>query len=190
MEYLLFLAGLMKWIKGITWLFNSWALVGSLIVIVLYWGVLAPASTGNLGDPINIHIHVIVILLMIIDLFIVAFPIRLLHAIYSIVLLFVYIFMTLVYHWAGVNSAIYSPLNWMNSPGLAAGLSVAVVFVVTIMMHLVCFEGYCLRRYIRSKFIESPNMVQPTKLNVVSNPEIADKGYDNTGFADENVEKM
>lgn len=159
----------MKWLKAVTWLTSVWALNGSLAVVILFWGYFIMFS-GNVNsiaaDPFDLHAHAMITILLVVDIFLVSFPVRFLHVVYPICLLLFYVLLSLIYHWTEVTSAVYPPLNWRNDPGLAAGLSLIGSLAGTVILHSLVFGMYRIRYSI--KVLVTEKVIPPTELYVIS----------------------
>lgn len=136
----------------------------------------------------NVVTHGINSVYVFINLWITGIPIRLLHFWHPLVFGYVYSVFTLVYYAAGgVNAGgqpyIYSVLDWGSNPGLAAGLDLAVVFVMIPAAHFVCFLICKLRILIYHRCgCSRTSSVAPTES--ISDSQAGGKeGVDNEAFA-------
>lgn len=93
----------MPLILKVYWSLHNTSLVLSLLITSMYWIGLnetALANGINPLDPVNLLTHGGITILMLIDLFVVAHPIRLMHFIQLIVLEIVYGMFTCIYYFA------------------------------------------------------------------------------------------
>eukprot|EP00057_Strongylocentrotus_purpuratus_P000938 XP_001187320.2 PREDICTED: protein rolling stone [Strongylocentrotus purpuratus] len=136
------------WYFKLTWiLFNINIAIAPLVSIV-YWALLHDYSNDDgsrdpLGDGVNVNVHGMNSVLIVIDLFVSAHPIRITHIVYVIMYSLVYTVFSLIFWAAGGvdpygNRYIYPILNWEDIPGLTCayllGLAV-VLFVVQCLMY-------------------------------------------------------
>jgi len=129
-------------------LFQSVSFNISLITCLLFWIMVAPTSpTHYLKSPLNIHEHGIVFLLVLIDVFVLKLPCRYLHLVYTIAWALLYLILTLILHATQVDSKIYDFLDWVNSPGLAAGLGIGFGIAGGFIGQAINYGCYSLRIY-------------------------------------------
>lgn len=134
------------WHQKIMWvLFNigiSWA----VSVTVLYWALL---RTGPI-DGVNITTHLVNALVGVFDIGVTGVPVRLLHIVYPTAAAGAYAVFTGIYFAAnGTNTLdrpyIYSVIDYGSSPGLSAGLVLAVVLVFFPVIYLLTYGIFLLR---------------------------------------------
>jgi len=139
----------LRWFHHLNWLLCNVVVNVAIIVTIFYWVVIGRTRTAALNlRPRTFHLHVTNTILVLIDIFMVAFPTRLLHFIYSIGYGLLYVLFLLILHWTGVNSAVYTVLNWARKPGVAVGWCVLAVVVLPIAMQAITFGLYHLRALI------------------------------------------
>ncbi|XP_071491361.1 protein rolling stone-like [Diadema antillarum] len=153
---------LTPWYLKLSWaLFNINVMVAPLVTVV-YWSVLhdySPPEEGEVRNPLNVglnvNVHAMNGILIILDLFVSAHPIRIVHWIYGLAYGFVYIVFTVIY-WAagGVNSwggtAIYPILDWGEIPGLTCAYVLAIALAIGVIQCIV-YALFRLRVYISMK---------------------------------------
>ncbi|XP_030847819.1 protein rolling stone [Strongylocentrotus purpuratus] len=128
--------------RGQWLLFNMYASV-AILLSLLYWGALYVPGTVDLYYDINFHtLNGIVAL---IEIFLSAMVIRLLHFIYPFMFAVAYVVFAGIYYAAGGtdeegNPSIYSILDFGANPGLAAGLAIGAV-VVVVVVHILIVWG-------------------------------------------------
>ncbi|XP_078487924.1 protein rolling stone-like [Ciona intestinalis] len=141
-----------NWGSAIVWILINVAFSAALVTDLLYWALLSSGTNSSrLAEPFNVHSHAINLLLLIIDIFVTSYPIRLLHFIYPVGYGLVYTSFSLILHGSGFTSAIYSLLNWATSPGIAAAACFGVSFVAMPLSHLLLWGLYHLRTFIARK---------------------------------------
>ena len=134
--------------RSVVWLLHSVAQTGAICITILFWAALAPSATpGSLGDPFNIAIHAVNSVLFLIEVFVIAFPMRLLHFVYPMIFGIAYVIATLIFHATGITSAVYPVLDWENDPGIAAAFSVGGV-VGAVIVHSGMFGLHYLRKLV------------------------------------------
>ncbi|GFO44014.1 protein rolling stone-like [Plakobranchus ocellatus] len=133
------------WLMKILWLLSNIGFDAAIIVTILYWALVFK----ELKIALSVMTHAVNSLYVILDIFLVACPVRLLHLVYSCGFATVFIAFSVFYHLGdGTNSDsdpyIYSALDW-SDPGPTAGLAIGVVFVAVPLVHLFQFALYTLR---------------------------------------------
>ncbi|XP_072164282.1 protein rolling stone-like [Diadema setosum] len=153
---------LTPWYLKLSWaLFNINVMIAPLVTVV-YWSVLhdySPPEEGEVRNPLdvglNVNVHAMNGILIILDLFVSAHPIRIVHWIYGLAYGLVYGIFTVIY-WAagGVNSwgetAIYPILDWGEIPGLTCAYAVGLLLVLGVIQ-CIAYALYRLRLYISVK---------------------------------------
>ena len=137
------------WYQKVYWVLYSVTIQGTIFAIIGYWGLAFDPVT----DPItyaNLLKHLIAGILAIVDLFVTAIPIRILHVIYAITFTAIWIIFSGIYYVAGGtdiygNRSIYKALNYEKNPAAATGLVISVVFVGIPVLYLCIFGLYLLR---------------------------------------------
>ena len=138
------------------WLFFNIAADIVVVVVILFWALAAPVLPSSFfKEPIAYHLHVVNLIFLILDLFYVSVPVHLMHFIYSLITVIIYLLSTLILHWSGVKSDIYPEvLDWKNLPtrsALYSLLGAALVF----LSHLLVFGLYKLRVHIQKQKVEA-----------------------------------
>nr|XP_039260346.1 protein rolling stone-like [Styela clava]XP_039260347.1 protein rolling stone-like [Styela clava]XP_039260348.1 protein rolling stone-like [Styela clava] len=153
-----------KILRSTTWMLFSISATAQVLIFLTYWVFLAPiAAPEDIPTPYNIHRHAINLLLVLIDVFVAAFPIRLPHAVYAMIVAFLYCLMTLIEHLTGGISAVYPFLNWATNPGLAAGICVGLSILGPIVVQSIFFGFYNLRLAI-AKCVDKSRSPETTRL--------------------------
>lgn len=141
-----FVTDRLKWYHIATWLFQVISFGHALWVTLIFWGILVKdASPEYLREPIGQHKHSVQFGFLLIDIFMISFPIRWLHFIYLTLFAILYSIFTAIMHWAKVNSRIYGFLDYENSPGLGVGVLLASSLIAAPIMHSIPFALYHLR---------------------------------------------
>ncbi len=140
----------MSILSKISWIFHDMINGVAPIVTVIYFAFLYPLAVKQ--DPafaasaLDINIHGINTIIMIIDNFMNAMPVRVMHAIYPVIYGLVYVVFSLVYYAADPSVHILYPklLDW-SSPGTTIPCIIIVVFVLMPLMQLMWYGLYILR---------------------------------------------
>lgn len=137
-----------NWYDKIHWLLFTIATGVTLTVVLLYWPLVYTPDSSI--DGLNINSHLTNGIMALLDVWISSTPVRILHMIYLQAFGAAYITFSGIYFAAnGTNDQgqpfIYSALDYGNSPGLAAGIVVAVVLVMLPIIHLIFYLQYVFR---------------------------------------------
>lgn len=138
----------------IYWSTNTIAMDLCLVISTVYWSLLFKGTIQTPADPI---VHLGNSLVMLIELIVVAHPVRLLHFYVSLVFGLCYVFFNYVYYICGGTNktggvAIYSILNWEKEPTLSVFVCCAIaVFIIAI--HILIYGIYRLRIWLYGKFL-------------------------------------
>lgn len=139
----------LQWYHMIQWVLFTLGVQASATVMILYWGLLYRGGTIN---KYNAHYHLINGIVGVIDLWVSGPPIRFLHFYMPQLLSGAYISFTGIYYAAGGTgengtSYIYPPIDYAESPSLAAGLCVGV-FLCIPFLHFLFFAMYMARYWL------------------------------------------
>ncbi|XP_028139726.1 protein rolling stone [Diabrotica virgifera virgifera] len=135
------------------WLLNTVATSTAFAITTIYWSVIYnPKKVTN--PVINYFVHGNNSLMVLLDLWIVGHPIRILHVIYTVLLGVTYTIFTLIYYSAGGTNKdgytfIYKIVDW-TKPGLTVGTCCGVI-VFLIILHLLMFLISSWRRSLQEK---------------------------------------
>lgn len=142
-----------KWYK-VYWVTNVIATDAAFGVTFWFHTLIYDKETMGFS-ALNYFNHINNSLLMMLDLFVVAHPIRLLHFIYPLLFVLFYGFFSIIYYWAGGLSRqdtdfIYGSLDW-NKPGQTTVINFfCMIFFV--LLHTFCWGLYQFRLWLHSKF--------------------------------------
>jgi len=181
-----------RWFHKITLLLHTLCFNASLVTILLFWTLLASNSDRPLVTPINFHVHGVTLLLMIIDLFVIKLPVRLLHFVYTSVLGLLYVLYTFILHVTGVQSAVYSFLNWEKSPGNAVGMGLLFSICGAVAGQTVAYCLYRVRLLLRRSpccYSCCPNECgdESLELSNSATEKQEKEGFENAIFANDGV---
>lgn len=132
------------------WILYSTSVDSAFTVSVGYW-LYKPFSRKQVPLYLDMY-HFWNSVLMLMDLFIVAIPVRLLHVYTSIIFAFIYVIFTICYEYTGHTDPhgkpyIYPVLRWKKDVGLAVG-GVLVGLICLVVIRCVVFCLYKLRSWI------------------------------------------
>ncbi|XP_077966435.1 protein rolling stone-like [Styela clava] len=145
--------GGIKWLRGITWLFFTLTVGPTFVVTILFWSYVAPDLDPDIAySVISIFRHGISFALLLIDLFVSAFPVRIAHGVYMMALAAFYGIFTIILWRAKVTDAVYGILDWEKYPELASGIIVAVTLIAAPCIHLALFLLYRLRMHVYNRY--------------------------------------
>ncbi|XP_063431882.1 protein rolling stone-like [Mytilus trossulus] len=142
----------LQMIKRLKWQWTLYNIsVGTApLVAILYWVI---AYDGSGYNFINVNTHGVNAAFILLDTFITRMPVRLLHVYQSLLLGFTYIFFTIIYwFFGGLNQFgqpfIYTVLNYGQSPKKAFIYVMAIIFIVSPLIHSFVFFLYRFRVFI------------------------------------------
>ena len=133
---------------GINWFqMVQWALFtvagGSVVVgVSLYWTfVYEPGKKTSEFEGVNLNTHLLSAVFAVIDIWISGTPIRIYHVVYLQLYGIAYFSMTIMYYMAGGtdhsgNRAIYPPLDYGQTPEIAAVAILVTLFIFFPLVHL------------------------------------------------------
>ncbi|XP_017154088.1 protein rolling stone [Drosophila miranda] len=137
------------------WLYNM-TISLALIISTVYWVFLHGKMNKPMRFPaISVITHGLNTVMMLIDFLVVAFPLRLLHVVYSMALAILFFVFTLIYHFCGGtdefgNPYVYPILDW-NNPTRCLVTFVGI-FVLIMCYWLLLFGLYKLKRMFNRAF--------------------------------------
>jgi hypothetical protein len=145
----------------------------AVAITLLYWALFyEPHSKQNLFSIDSLHVHLINGILAFVDLWVSGVPVRIYHALYSVLFAISYVIFTGVYYAAGGtdptgNSSIYPFLNYKSNPGSAVGLGIVCSLVLMTSIHTVFYLQFVIRNwitcYIQRRFYGQNKAIQCRK---------------------------
>lgn len=136
-----------EWYHQVTWLIYNIAFCAAIIVTVAYW--LFQAENVKFLDVVT---HAFNTVFVLIELILGCVPIRLLHCLYTVIYLTLYVIFSVIYWQAdGLNAKgkpyIYKILDYDDkNPGVITALILALVVVAPPLIQLAMLGLYKLRR--------------------------------------------
>lgn len=120
------------WYFKISWVLFSIAIVGSILVTLLFFIFLWPSYIQS-GQDKNIHLHVINSFIAGMELLFTAIPLRFWHVVYVLLYGIVYFIFTAIYYWAGNTTPIYLDVIDWSKPAKTFGILLAICFAIPIL---------------------------------------------------------
>ena len=142
--------------EKIQWLLFTVGTEFAVAITLIYWTLFyQPHSKQNFFSLDSLHIHLINGILALVDLWMTGVPVRVYHALYSILLALSYVAFTGIYYAAGGtdptgNSFIYPFLNYKSSPGSAVGLGIMCALLLMTAILFIFFILSLIRNWITS----------------------------------------
>ena len=129
------------------------------IITLIYFGILYPrlvATRGYHVQAVDVHIHGVNSIVIVIEMFLAAYPVRLLHIIYPILYGLAYVIFSLLYFATDpVNHIVYrNVLDW-RYPGQTIGVILGLALIVIPIFQLMLFGLYRLRLWIYKTYVRS-----------------------------------
>ena len=165
--------GGIPWYLSLTWVLFLVSSELSIPIVLFYW--------TNPDDMINhwgvtLHVHLFNIFPGLVDVFISGFPVRLLHFFYIVGFASVYAVFTGIYYAAGGTNTdgdqyIYKILDYENQPVTSSIVIIAMVFVVSTLMHLIYWGLYLLRVSLLCQKLPKDYSVENPVLNHTERPQ-------------------
>ncbi|XP_059616897.1 protein rolling stone-like [Phlebotomus argentipes] len=146
------------------WALHNSTLVMSIIITIIYWSILFDAEI-HIADATNVMTHATNSVFMFLDILIVAYPVRIYHAVHSLIFGLIYVIFSVIYFAAGGTTKsgatyIYSVLDW-NDPG-SAMITVVGVCALGIIIHTILYLIYLLRTWIFRRYFEKEEIMPTT----------------------------
>ena len=147
----------MTWYHGILWVVHDMISGAAPVVTLIYFGALYPLAVSE--DPefaasaLDINIHGINTVIMIMDNFIGAVPVRLMHIVYPMIYGIVYVAWSLIYFYMDPDNHVLYPkiLDW-NYPEITIPVLIAVLFFLMPLIQLTWYGWYRLRLWVFQKY--------------------------------------
>ncbi|XP_008199214.1 protein rolling stone-like [Tribolium castaneum] len=135
------------------WVLNVIATGTAFEITIMYWSLIYDEKVVDV-NAMTFFVHANNSVLMMIDLFVVAHPIRLLHCCYPVVFGICYVVFTVIFYAAGGTTTegqviIYDILDW-RKPGTTTVICLAAL-AFTVIVHVSCWGLYKFRIWTHSK---------------------------------------
>lgn len=148
------------------WMMHNITLILSICITIIYWAILHNAEM--VVDANNILIHATNCVFMLLDLVIVAYPVRIWHVIQPIGFGLLFCVFSVVYYLCGGTDKkgrpfIYNVLDW-RSPGKAM-VTVVGTIILAVMTHVLMFFLYKLRTFLYVRYF-NPKPILPTNSTI------------------------
>lgn len=89
---------------------------------------------------------------MLIDTFVISFPVRLFHCVYLQCFGLLYIMYTFILHTSNLNSAVYPFLDWADNAPIACAYGISLAIIGAFLVHLIFFGLYKLRSFLYIRY--------------------------------------
>ncbi|XP_030846981.1 protein rolling stone-like [Strongylocentrotus purpuratus] len=139
------LSSINPWYCQVTWILFNINTSLAPIISVVYWSLVHDFTSGDktnifsLAGISNIQVHALNIVVVFIDLMVSAYPVKIVHCIFTMGLGLIYVVFSLIY-WAagGLNPmngtrALYPILNWEKIPGLSCLFLLGVIVIMVLV---------------------------------------------------------
>ncbi|OQV25302.1 hypothetical protein BV898_00985 [Hypsibius exemplaris] len=124
------------WHFGLQWFLWNVGAPATVVVVILFWAVLVPSDSAIVSSAATVHVHLINGVAILVDLFLHAMPMQLLHMYQPLVYAATYAAFTGIYFASNGtdpagNSSIYPIItDYSHHTGLAVGADFAIVLIV------------------------------------------------------------
>lgn len=134
----------LPWYMRVQWFLFNTGITAALTITIGYWALIFdPDDPDFVVDAISISVHAINTLMAVIEIFLSAIPVRILHMIYPMIFGVIYVIFSVIYWAAGGREPynngnfVYEVLDYGNEPGTAVGAALGMVLVVLPVMHTI-----------------------------------------------------
>ena len=143
----------LPWYCKISWMLFSTVANGAIIVSVVYFAALYPQiySKGQFPGAADFNLHGINSVIILLELALSALPVRLLHAVFTMVFGAAYVTMSALLYAFYSKDAIYPDVLDWNHPGATAGTVCGLILGAVPILQLVLFCLYKLRVFVFRK---------------------------------------
>ncbi|VDI56778.1 Hypothetical predicted protein [Mytilus galloprovincialis] len=141
------------WYLKVDWVFFNVSNSASILVTMLYWGLIYSSSSTQ--TAVNIETHGLNMVYVLVNLFLTGIPVRFYHLFHPMVFGAAYVVFSIIYKILGGTNAqeksyIYSSFDWSNT-GYTTGLSLITVLVAIPICHIILFLLFLLRIFVNKK---------------------------------------
>ena len=146
----------MGWQYKIVWILYNVASSGCLMVTLIFWIMLYPqlGKLEGIGLYINLQLHAITSIIIFIEHFISAVPIRFLHVIYTLIYGLIYvIFSVIFYEVRSDHPVIYPGVLDFAHPGRTAAVLAVTALVLLPLIQVFLFAFYKLKLLIYGRLV-------------------------------------
>ncbi|KAJ8960263.1 hypothetical protein NQ318_003988, partial [Aromia moschata] len=147
------------------WIVHGAATASGFVISIIFWSVLYESSSSF--TAMNFFVHGSNSILLMIDLWIIAHPIRILHFVYPILFGLAYMIFSIAYYFYDTNRGgvgyVYFILNWAEP--LYATLVIIGVLILAVLFHGLGFAIHVLKLMIHSRLYEQNKTQSREELN-------------------------
>ncbi|XP_026462550.1 protein rolling stone-like [Ctenocephalides felis] len=152
------------------WVLHTLTVNSAIVITAVYWVMVFNPEEGF--NVVTVMVHIVNSVVMIIDLFLVAHPVRLLHMHWSLMFAILYLTFSWIYYCAGglsrkMEPFIYTALDW-RKPGISIGFCLFGL-VCYVLVHTLVFFLAWLRRLIYLRVVK-PQKPDPVHASLLSLP--------------------
>ena len=146
----------MTWYHGLLWVAHDTVSGAAPVVTIIYFAFLYPSlldeNSEFAGSALDINLHGINSVIMLVDNFVSAVPVRLMHIIYPMIYGLIYVVWSLIYFYMDKgNNVLYEyVLDW-NYPEITIPVIIGITLVLMPLLQLLWYGLYRLRLYIFQK---------------------------------------
>ena len=146
----------MTWYHGLLWVIHDMISGAAPVVSIIYFAALYPSVLEEnpelAASALDINIHGINSVIMVLENFVAAIPVRLLHIIYPMIYGLVYVAWSVIYFYMDPeNNVLYVKLLDWNYPEITIPVILGVLFLMMPLIQLFWFGCYRLRLTIFQK---------------------------------------
>ncbi|XP_071123769.1 uncharacterized protein [Mytilus edulis] len=144
---------IMPWYLKVDWVFFNISNTISILISIMYWGLIYTGSEEL--TSVNIETHALNIVYVIINFFMTGIPVRFYHFLHPIVFGIIYIVFSIIYEVSGGTnhqnkSHIYSVLDWSDTVHTAM-IALLIVFVAIPICHFTLFLLHLIRLFMNKQ---------------------------------------
>ena len=144
------------WYMKVTWCLADVVYTFGIIVTLVYFTALFPYIGVTSGFIHDLNVHAFNTLQILIDIAIVARPVRLLHALYPLLYGIIYVIFSIIY-WSQdkVNNVLYPNILDWNKPGTTILFMILLTLIGLPVLQLILFGLYRLRLHVYKRLYET-----------------------------------
>ncbi|XP_052084298.1 uncharacterized protein LOC127721544 [Mytilus californianus] len=144
---------IMPWYLKVDWVFFNVSNTISILISIMYWGLIYTGSEEL--TSVNIETHALNIVYIIINFFMTGIPVRFYHFLHPIVFGIIYIVFSVIYEASGGTNHqnkthIYSVLDWSDTVHTSM-IALLIVFVAIPICHFTLFLLHLIRLFMNKQ---------------------------------------
>lgn len=154
------------WYCQLTWILFNINTSLAPIVSVVYWSLVHDFTSGDKNNLFtvagisNFQVHALNTVVVFIDIMVSAYPVRIIHCLFTMGLGLIYVVFSLIYWTAGGlnpldgTRALYPILNWEKIPGLSCIFLLGVI-VIMVLVQCGIYGLYRLRLFMAQRLLST-----------------------------------